>query len=462
MPCPHPTVPSPMVALAVWCPLSPSGAQITQLLLEPPWRPAVLWDRVTLSCQGSGTTSDTTWYKDRQRWGQNGPNNFTVTKSGIYTCDRPGSGLSPPVKVSDDSLVLQVQMWPLLEGDRVTLCCRGRQNLLVTEVKFYHGDERVGWSHRGTKLSLSPLQLHHNGRYHCKCHVHSGIQSGWRQSESETMRVYELFTVPVLKGRTKLTEGSSLNLTCLSTPSPLEPQAPLVYFFYWDGLRVGGPQVSPQLLVPAVGVSHSGKYSCQVRSNGVAVQKSSGQLHVTVHTPVASVTITPSPPAHQVCAGDPVTLRCSVKVGSAPVNFTWLHNGREVAQGPVLELGDVDVGHSGTYQCVATIQLGQDGHHVFRALSPELTLEVTPQEHWKKAVATGVGVSLLFLLLLVGVAVGCHRWNNMTARNHQERAFPEPLASPGEDPQVTYMELQGTHGQAWEPSDIYDNLQQQL
>ncbi|NXY59253.1 CXAR protein, partial [Callaeas wilsoni] len=127
--------------------------------------------------------------------------------------------------------------------------------------------------------------------------------------------------------------------------------------------------------------------------------------------PVANATITPDPPAHQVRAGDPVTLRCSVQVGSAPVTFTWLHDGREVAQGPLLELGDVDVGHSGTYQCVATNRL--DGHRVFRALSPELALEVTPWGHRDTAVALGVGRTLLFLVLLLGVVGGCHRWHRM-------------------------------------------------
>ncbi|NWZ70151.1 FCGR3 protein, partial [Acrocephalus arundinaceus] len=102
-----------------WCPLSPAGAQTTQLLVQPPWRPAVLWDRVTLTCQGSGTTSATTWYKDGQRWGQEGRDHATVTESGTYTCDRPGTGLSPP-----PTAVLQVPARALLEGDTVTLRCR--------------------------------------------------------------------------------------------------------------------------------------------------------------------------------------------------------------------------------------------------------------------------------------------------------------------------------------------------
>ncbi|NXC11700.1 CXAR protein, partial [Orthonyx spaldingii] len=126
--------------------------------------------------------------------------------------------------------------------------------------------------------------------------------------------------------------------------------------------------------------------------------------------PVANATITPGPLSHQVRPGDPVTLRCSVQVGSAPVTFTWLHNGQNVARGPLLDLGNVSVEPSGTYQCVATNQLGQDGHRMFRALSPELTLEVTPRGQ-RDTVAAGVGGSLLFLVLLVGVTVAWHRWH---------------------------------------------------
>ncbi|NXT61102.1 FCGR3 protein, partial [Chaetops frenatus] len=107
-----------------WCPLSPTGAQSTQLLVEPPWTPAVLWDRVTLTCQGSGTAGATIWYKDGRCWGQEGPDHFLITESGTYKCDRPGTGLSPPVSALNDGLVLQVPARVLLEGDTVTLRCR--------------------------------------------------------------------------------------------------------------------------------------------------------------------------------------------------------------------------------------------------------------------------------------------------------------------------------------------------
>ncbi|XP_053822719.1 low affinity immunoglobulin gamma Fc region receptor II-a [Vidua chalybeata] len=416
------------VTLLLWAQtLGLAGAQTPQLLVEPPWRPAVLWDEVTLTCQGSATAGATTWYKDRWHWGPRGHNRVTVTESGTYECGRPGSGHRLPVRVSNepvpcsgdipehpsegdpragtgdpwsagvtqwgvpvpsgvtgplcppDRLVLQVPARALLEGDTVTLRCRGWRDNKVTEVSFYHEGQELGRLPDGTELSLSPLELHHSGRYRCKGRL------GW-----------------------------------------------------WEW-------------------------------------KESAPVTVTVQVPVANATITPAPPAHQVCPGDPVTLRCSVQVGSAPVTFTWLHNGQEVARGPLLELGNVSVAHSGTYQCVATNQLGQDEH---RALSPELALTVTPWGH-RDAVAAGVGGALLLLVLLVGVIVAWHRWHRVAARKHQERAPPDPpeegevlytqvvsskqaqlspRATTPQDPHVTYAELRGPHGRPQEPGDIYGNV----
>ncbi|NXF28298.1 FCGR2 protein, partial [Rhodinocichla rosea] len=109
-----------------WCPLSPTGAQTTQLLVGPPWTPPVLWDRVTLTCQGLGTTAGvTTWYSNGKRWWLQGLGRLNVTLSGTDTSDRPSTGLSLPVSVLDDWLVLQVPARALLEGDTVTLRCRG-------------------------------------------------------------------------------------------------------------------------------------------------------------------------------------------------------------------------------------------------------------------------------------------------------------------------------------------------
>ena len=104
MPCPRPAVPSPVLALVGLFLLSPTGAQTAQLLVEPRWMPAVLWDRVTLTCQVSGAAGATTWYKDRQRWWQKGHDSFTVTENGTYQCQRPSNGLSPALMVSNSEM----------------------------------------------------------------------------------------------------------------------------------------------------------------------------------------------------------------------------------------------------------------------------------------------------------------------------------------------------------------------
>uniref|UniRef100_A0A8C3UQ26 Ig-like domain-containing protein n=1 Tax=Catharus ustulatus TaxID=91951 RepID=A0A8C3UQ26_CATUS len=414
MPCPCPAVPSHVV-----------------LLVEPPWMPVMLWDWVTLTCQGSGTAGATTWYKDGRCWGQKGQDSFTVIQSGTYQFERPGSGLSPPVTVPNDTLVLQVPAPTLLEADTVTLRCCGPRNQPVRWVSFYRdGKELQTLRDR----SLPPLQLNHSCRYHSA--TPTPPQPLPRDLESQfpsPISSPELFMVPVLEGSPELPEGSPLNLSCLSTPSPLRPPAPRLYRFYQDGQLVGGPQGSPQLLVPAVGVSHSGSYSCEVRSEGgVRAEEQRPARRVLI----SGVSLSVQPRRGQVALEDSLELSCTVAmgtgplsfsgsreglgapletsphlelqhigdddsghyqcrvsdrdsvaesvplnvtVGSAPVTFTWLHNGHQVAQGPLLELGVIHVGHLGTYQCVATNQLGQDGHRVFRALSPELALEVTPQ-----------------------------------------------------------------------------------
>uniref|UniRef100_A0A8C3NCS6 Uncharacterized protein n=1 Tax=Geospiza parvula TaxID=87175 RepID=A0A8C3NCS6_GEOPR len=362
MPWPHPAVPSPTLALAGWCPLSPTGAQTTQLHVEPPWRPAVLWDRVTLTCQGSGTAGATTWYKDGWRWWVKAPSHITVTVSGTYT----EMGPSCPT----DDLVLQVPAWVLLEGDKVTLRCRCRHwKHTVTGVRFFWDEKDLGESVNGTELSLSSLQLNQSGSYSCEgLHPHAPPQ-GLKLTDPPPLSCPELFSVPV----------------------PLRPRAPLLHVFYRDGQVVGGPQGSLQLTVPGQrGDSVAESDPLNVTVLGERDPRAGGRPHpwhphptspsaspvCVPAVPVANATIHLSPLSHQLHPGDSMALRCSVQVGSAPVTFTWLHNGQEVAQGPLLELRDIDVGHSGTYQCVATNEL--DGH---QALSPELALKVTPWGH---------------------------------------------------------------------------------
>ncbi|XP_071311763.1 Fc receptor-like A [Agelaius tricolor] len=257
----------------------------------------------------AGTAGATTWYKDGQRWQQEGQDRLTVTERGTYTCDRPGTGYSPPVRVLDAPLVLQVPMRALLEGDTVTLRCRRWRDNPISSVSFYHEEKKLQELRDRTELSLSPLHLQHSGRYSCGGWVKSTVSRGWEKSAAVTVTVHELFSVPVLEGPPEPTLGSPLTLSCLSTRSPLRPRAPLLHVFYRDGQVVGGPQGSPQLLVPTVGVSHSGNYSCQVHSERGAVRKSSAWLCVTVRSECGDGNGEPPQPPRVPCLGTSITAR---------------------------------------------------------------------------------------------------------------------------------------------------------
>ncbi|XP_074402661.1 uncharacterized protein LOC141729902 isoform X2 [Zonotrichia albicollis] len=105
---------------------------------------------------------------------------------------------------------------------------------------------------------------------------------------------------------------------------------------------------------------------------------------------------------------------------------------------------------------------------MFQALSPELALMVTTWGH-RDTVAAGVGGALLFLLLLLpgsnkkglpqiqrpppeeGKVPYTHGVSSEQAQ------WPSNVTVP-QDPQETYVELWGSHGRPWEPSDIYGNV----
>ncbi|NWY74315.1 FCRLA protein, partial [Erithacus rubecula] len=88
-----------------------------------------------------------------------------------------------------ESLVLQLLAQVLLEGDTVTLRCRGWQDATVTGVWSYHADKDLGTPLCETNLSLSPLQLHHNGCFHCRGWVSSGTSPCWEKSVPVTVTV---------------------------------------------------------------------------------------------------------------------------------------------------------------------------------------------------------------------------------------------------------------------------------
>ncbi|KAM6190431.1 uncharacterized protein WM294_013929 [Sarcoramphus papa] len=345
-------------------PCHPTGTQPSQLTLDPPWMPVLLSEKVTLTCQGSSAPGSTDWYTNGRLSWQAGPKQIRISNDRpgrrSYQCRSPGAGLSPVITLNflNDWLVLQVPAWALLEGDPLPLRCRGWKDTRVTQVRFFREREALRGSSQGAELLLPAVQLHHSGRYSCQATV-GNVFPKWEESAPVMVVVQELFSVPVLhlEGPAEPPEGAPLALGCLSHPSPLRPLVHLRHLFYRDEVVVGGPQGSPQLRLPAMELSHSGNYSCEVRTETASVQKRSAPVTVTVRRiPVSGVSLVAQPPGGQVVEGDRLVLDCSVATGTGPLSFSWYRQGSAapLATGPCYKLRTVRHQDSGRYHCTAT------------------------------------------------------------------------------------------------------------
>ncbi|XP_039588927.1 Fc receptor-like protein 2, partial [Passer montanus] len=331
LPCPPPFL-GPQSLL---CP--PVGVLLSgvSLWVQPPGGQVALGDRLVLSCtvaMGTGPLSFS--------WHREGTEALLGTKhqlelphvgdndSGQYRCrvsDGDSVAESDPLNVTVLVPVADATITPgplahqVHTGDNVTLRCSvqvGSAPVTFTWLKngqeLARGPLSFSWHREGSgalpgtgpQLELPHVGDNDSGQYRCRVSDGDSVAEKppyplGEGEELDTERAGELFSVPVLEGPPEPTEGSPLTLSCLSTPSPLRPRAPLLRE------RPKTPRIP-----------------CLV--------------------PVANATIIPGPLAHQVHTGDNVTLRCSVQVGSAPVTFTWLHNGQEVAPGPFLDLRNID------------------------------------------------------------------------------------------------------------------------
>ncbi|KAF1395859.1 Fc receptor-like protein 2, partial [Spheniscus humboldti] len=106
-----------------------------------------------------------------------------------------------------------------------------------------------------------------------------------------------------------------------------------------------------------VGLSHSGNYSCEVRTETASVRKRSALVTVTVRRiPVSGVSLAAQPPGGQVTEGDRLVLGCSVAAGTGPLSFSWHRQGSAapLATGPHYELRAAQHRDGGHYHCTAT------------------------------------------------------------------------------------------------------------
>ncbi|XP_016082464.2 high affinity immunoglobulin gamma Fc receptor I-like [Ornithorhynchus anatinus] len=258
------------------------------LTLNPRWVSVFREDNVTLSCNGPYSPGNTTtrWFHNGMETGTRTPTySIWATTSedrGDYRCQTGGSTLSDPIRldVYSDWLLLQASDWVLLEGDQLTLRCRGWRDQLVYKVTFYQDGTARIYSLIPTDFFIPRANRSHSGSYNC-----SGIiKEGSYVSSALNITVLELFPPPILRAApsTEPREGSLLNLTCDTRLDPRRPDSRLRFSFYRDNRTVRGWDGSPEYRIPVAGSGDSGSYRCEAATDPQTFWKQSPELWIWV------------------------------------------------------------------------------------------------------------------------------------------------------------------------------------
>jgi hypothetical protein len=132
--------------------------------------------------------------------------------------------------------------------------------------------------------------------------------------------------------------------------------SPFTYRWHKNGVPISGA-TSATLTVVVTSVSNAGSYSVAVANSAGAVTSNAAALAITPSSTLPSIlldlsdlTIRPGTRAQFVVTAD----------GAAPLNYEWRKNGITIAgaNGPTLDLTNVQSGHEGYYSVVVTNAFG--------------------------------------------------------------------------------------------------------
>ncbi|XP_029791739.1 Fc receptor-like protein 1 isoform X3 [Suricata suricatta] len=174
---------------------------------------------------------------------------------------------------------------------------------------------------------------------------------------------FELTALRLMARPSRPVEGSSLTLTCSSTPAPSRQlDVPLEFCFFRDGRALWpGWSRSPELLLPTVWREDSGSYWCEGNTMASKVTRSLRVQIQVQRVPVCNVSLETQPPGGQVQKGERLALVCQAAQGTGDITFFWykgalglsLQTKTQRSLAAKFEIPAVSDGDSDRYYCAA-------------------------------------------------------------------------------------------------------------
>ncbi|KAG7477818.1 hypothetical protein MATL_G00073670 [Megalops atlanticus] len=380
----------------------------TTLTLQSEWTEVFITEKVTLSCeiQGRSTEWMYKWYRNGQQLPVQNPKatiTFTSAKSdtGTYTCRGEykrrrvytDSSNAVTIKVSGTTpkpvLTQDPPSGEIFTGERVTLSCRVGTHSAGWKYLWYKDRQGAALpntdhsSTDGSTYTISSAALFHSGRYWCR--AWRGRETFYTQySDSQTLRISALphTTLTLQSEWTEVFITEKVTLSCEIQGRSTE----WMYKWYRNGQQflVQNPTVTVTITSAK---SDTGTYTCRGEYKRRRVYTdSSNAVIIKVLGTTPKPVLTQDPPSGEIFTGDRVTLSCGVSTHPVGWKYLWYKDRQGAAlpntdhsstDGSTYTISSAALFHSGRYWCQAG--RGREPFYTKYSDSQKVNINARPQ-----------------------------------------------------------------------------------
>ncbi|GBM66125.1 Titin [Araneus ventricosus] len=309
--------------------------------------------------------------------------NYTCKATNLYGEDRKTANVLIEVEGSGETPVLSPMFIPpnLAIGDMTELSCTVKRGSLPITFEWYHNDRLIK-DHQKYKISSSQISSHFLigkvsgsdiGNYTCKASNAFGDDS---KTESVLIEGQANEDKPILNPLVippNLALGDITELSCNMKRGSL----PITFKWFHNGeeirshhkYKILNIKTSSHLSLGKIEAIDIGNYTCKAinaygydsKTESVVIEGSEAEKPVLnpLHIPP------------NLSLGDNAELFCSLKRGSLPLTFKWLHNGKDITiinqnniivskMSTSLSIGKIEASDIGNYTCVVSNRMGED------------------------------------------------------------------------------------------------------